>query len=237
MSIGGLAGFRIRMALARRAPEKRCKASSVVSMYSSRLARVAGPALREAMLDATSTYSMSACTWPMAAAIGIDDWPPQVIMLMLRVPVSRQAWALMAGMQNSPSLAGVMSITVLPSLSSAAQWPMWAWAEVASNTTSQIDGSAMMASMPRSEMVTPSWLARFMPTELKLRPANRVHTKCLERITLIIRSVPMFPEPMMAILSLSELVIWFHPWSCCVASLPRIIADSTVMPSIEEYAG
>ena len=52
MSIGGFAGFKIRIALVRFAPEKVCNASCVVSIYSSRFCRVAGPALREAMLDA-----------------------------------------------------------------------------------------------------------------------------------------------------------------------------------------
>ena len=41
-------------------------------MYSSRLMRVAGPALREAMLDTTSMYSTSGWHRPMAWAIGIE---------------------------------------------------------------------------------------------------------------------------------------------------------------------
>ena len=64
-----------------------------------------------------------------------------------------------------------------------------------------------MDSMPRSEIGTPNALARFMPVELKLRPANNVQVIPVVRMTLIIRSVPIFPVPMMAILSLLGAVI------------------------------
>jgi len=139
--------------------------------------------------------------------MGMEACPPQVTILTFRAPVATHSSALMAGTHSSPSLAGVMSMTVLPSLFRIAQCSMWACAEVQSKTTSQIAGLLTMASIPRSEIGTPKALARFMPAELKLRPAKRVQVMPGVRMTFTIRSVPILPVPMMAILSLFRYVI------------------------------
>ena len=141
----------------------------------------------------------------------MEAWPPQVTMLTFRAPVATHSCALIAGTHNSPSLAGVISMTIFPSLLRTAQCSMWACAEVQSKTTSQMAGSFTMASIPRSEIGTSKALARFIPAELKLRPAKRVQVMPGVRITLIIRSVPILPVPMMAILRFLDDVIVTFP--------------------------
>ena len=128
----------LRIALARRHPENCTAARSVVAMYSSRFARVAGPALREAMLETTSMYSISGSTLMIAWTSGIDACPPQVTMLTLRAATHASRFT--AGMHKGPTPAGVRSTTLTPRRARMGACLAWAAAEVASKTRSQDPG-------------------------------------------------------------------------------------------------
>src|SRR3954454_1478563 len=77
---GGSTGFRMMIALPRRAPPTASTAAAVVSVNSSMLARVPGPADRletDATISAYGTGTTDETAW----TIGTVAWPPQVIML------------------------------------------------------------------------------------------------------------------------------------------------------------
>src|ERR1700734_2359785 len=80
MITGGSAGFRTMIALPPSAPPTRSLARAVVSVNSSMLARVPGPAQRGG-IDATISAYGTAATRETAATIGIVACPPHVIML------------------------------------------------------------------------------------------------------------------------------------------------------------
>src|SRR6186997_2467264 len=80
MIIGGSAGLRMMIALPRSAPPIDSTPAAVVRVNSSMLARVPGPAEREAT-DATISAYETGATRETAATMGIVACPPQVIML------------------------------------------------------------------------------------------------------------------------------------------------------------
>jgi hypothetical protein len=135
----------LRSTLVSRTPENVLMACWVVATYSSRLSRVARPAMVLAAVETTSMYSTS--NRPAnACAIGVDAWPPQLIRLMLRsvgacVPVT-------VGTTICPTLLGVRSISSVSSGWSSRQCSTCAAALVASNTTSNGRGAARTASIP-----------------------------------------------------------------------------------------
>jgi hypothetical protein len=61
-----------------------------------------------------------------------------------------------------------------------------------------------MASIPLSEIETPNESAFFIPGESKFLPANKEQRIKLERTDLINKSVPIFPDPMIAIFNLFD---------------------------------
>src|SRR5271170_264419 len=79
MIMGGSAGLRMITALPRWAPPTDSIARAVVSVNSSMLARVPGPADLDA-IDATISAYSTGVTCATAATMGIVAWPPQVTM-------------------------------------------------------------------------------------------------------------------------------------------------------------
>src|ERR1700722_12802988 len=198
MISGGSAGLRMMMALPRRAPPTVSMAREVVSVNSSMFARVPGPADLEAIDATISAYSTSV-TRDMAATIGMVACPPQVTMLMFGA--SRCLPRLTAGTTNGPIAAGVRSISRLPNGASLAALATCALADVASNTTpiSSNPARAINPSTPSAVVGTFSRAARASPSEAGSMPTIAPISKfCDRRITLIIRSVPILPDPITA---------------------------------------
>ena len=111
MIMAGSAGLRMITALPRRAPPTDSIALAVVSVNSSMLARVPGPADLEAIEATISAYG-TGVTRATAATIGIVAWPPQVTMF--RSGASTCCSRLTAGTTNGPRAAGVRSIIRVP---------------------------------------------------------------------------------------------------------------------------
>src|SRR6202012_2370317 len=111
MIIGGLTGLRTMIALPRAAPPTCSMPAAVVSVSSSMLARVPGPAEREAMEAMISAYG-TGTTDETAYTIGIVACPPPVIMF--RLGASRSESRLTAGQTYGPAAAGVRSMAVTP---------------------------------------------------------------------------------------------------------------------------
>src|SRR5271165_2059874 len=198
MRIGGSAGLRMITALLLCAPPTPFSAVAVVSVNSSMLARVPGPADFDEIDDTISAEDTNA-DWLTAATIGTVAWPPQVTML--RFGASMWSSRLTTGTQNGPIAAGLRSSTRTPLWRSTSQCLACAPADVASNTSrmSSKSGMASNPSMPCEEVGTPSRLARARPSDSGSMPiiAAIVNGPAVRRI-LIIRSVPMLPEPMIA---------------------------------------
>ncbi|MNR24328.1 hypothetical protein D3C85_1414010 [compost metagenome] len=118
------------------------------------------------------------------------------------------------GTQYGPMAAGVRSIRRMPGLIERrnASFLTWAPAEVASKTKTMSLNTSM-----RLRPSTPSWVtatpmrwARARPSEAGSMPTMTAISRCLAlRRILIIKSVPMLPEPMMATLSLFIVVASF----------------------------
>src|SRR5690606_13072034 len=135
----------------------------------------------------------------MAAMMGTVACPPQVTILMLGA--SRLSSRFTTGTVYGPMAAGVRSITLMPCSCSSALWRAWAPALVASNTMrmSWKLGSFSSPSIPSWVVGTPSRAARARPSELGSIPTMAPMLRyLLWRSTLIIRSVPILPEPIMA---------------------------------------
>ena len=79
MIIGGSTGLRMMIALPRVGPADLATARQVVCVNSSMLARVPGPAERDATEATISAYG-TGTTRETACTIGIVAWPPQVII-------------------------------------------------------------------------------------------------------------------------------------------------------------
>jgi len=95
----------------------------------------------------------------------------------------------------------VRSTIVLPYGASFAALALWAPAEVASKTISMSSkpGIAMSPSTPSWVVGTPNRAARASPSESGSMPTMAPISRVSEsRSTLIIRSVPMLPEPITA---------------------------------------
>ena len=86
-------------------------ARAVVTVNSSMLARVPGPADRDA-IDATISAYGTGVTADTAATSGIVACPPQVIML--RLGASRCSSRLTGGQTSGPTAAGVRSTARMP---------------------------------------------------------------------------------------------------------------------------
>ena len=131
--------------------------------------------------------------------MGTVACPPHVTML--RLGASRWSSRLTTGTQYGPMAAGVRSRTRTPVSLSFAQLARCAVAEVASKTSlmSPKFGIASRPSIPSAVIGTPMRLARANPSESGSMPtiAPIVSGPSLRRI-LIIRSVPMLPDPMIA---------------------------------------
>src|ERR1700723_1531948 len=103
MIIGGSTGLRTMMALPRPAPPTRSMARAVVTVNSSMLARVPGPADRDA-IDATISAYGTGVTADTAATSGIVACPPHVIMLTFGA--FRCSRRLTGGQTIGPAAAG-----------------------------------------------------------------------------------------------------------------------------------
>ena len=103
MIIGGSTGLRMMIALPRSAPPTASMACDVVSVNSSMLARVPGPADRDAIEATISAYG-TGTTPQTACTIGIVACPPQVIMLTFGAPTWTSGFT--AGQTNGPTAAG-----------------------------------------------------------------------------------------------------------------------------------
>src|ERR1700760_180870 len=103
MTSGGSAGLRMMIALPRAAPPTCSIAAAVVSVNSSMLARVPGPADREA-IDATISAYGTGTTEETACTTGMVACPPQVIMF--RFGASVRESRLTAGQTYGPAAAG-----------------------------------------------------------------------------------------------------------------------------------
>jgi len=111
MRMGGSAGLSTMIALPRSAPPMDTRPCAVVSVNSSMLARVPGPAERDATVDTISAYA-TGDTARTAATMGMVAWPPHVIML--RFGASRCAPRLTGGTTAGPTAAGVRSMATMP---------------------------------------------------------------------------------------------------------------------------
>src|SRR5690606_29270632 len=111
MIIGGSTGFRMMIALPRAAPPIFSMARAVVWVNSSMLARVPGPAERDA-IDATISAYGTGTIEETACTIGIVACPPHVIML--RFGASDSVSRLTGGHTSGPTAAGVRSIALIP---------------------------------------------------------------------------------------------------------------------------
>src|ERR1700722_12182965 len=198
MISGGSAGLRMMIAFPRRAPPTVSMAGGVVSVNSSMFAGVPGPADTEAIDATISAYTTSA-TRETAATIGMVACPPQVTMLMFGASRCSPRWT--AGTTNGPIAAGVRSTSRLPNGASLAALVTCALADVASNTTpiSSNPARAISPSTPSAVVGTFSRAARASPSEDGSMPTTAPISKFRDsRITLIIRSVPILPDPITA---------------------------------------
>ncbi len=106
-------------------------------------------------------------------------------------------------MTNGPIAAGVRSISFFPYAASLAALATWAFADVASKTISisSKPAIAISPSTPSDVIGTPKRAARARPSDSGSMPTMAPISRVSERrSTLIIRSVPMLPEPMTATL-------------------------------------
>ena len=151
---------------------------------------------------------------------------------MLTLSWSRFCSRLTTGTQYGPMAAGVRSIRRMPGLMPRrkASFLTWAPAEVASNTKSMSLNTSMRVrpSTPSWVVATPMRAARARPSEAGSIPTMAPISRCLAlRKILIIRSVPMLPEPMMATLSFLFIIVAScarkSPITrrCCVARSPH----------------
>ncbi len=169
---------------------------AVVLVNSSMLARVPGPAEREAM-DATISPYATGATRDTAATIGMVACPPQVTMFTLAAATCSSR--LTEGTTYGPSAAGVRSTTSLSYPLSTLAWCWWAPAEVASKTTraSANPGISSSPSTPRAVVATFIRPARASPSDAGSMPTMAATCSAGDnRLILIIRSVPMLPDPM-----------------------------------------
>ena len=167
MIIGGSSGLRTRIALPRPAPPTVSIAREVVTVNSSMLARVPGPADRDAIDTTISAYG-TGTTELTALTIGIVACPPQVIMLKFGAPMWKPR--LTGGHTKGPMAAGVRSTAWMPASWYRAALARWAEVLVASNTRSGSSDCASSQSTPSGEASSPSERARARPSEAGDRP-------------------------------------------------------------------
>src|ERR1700760_4319150 len=122
MIMGGSTGLRMMIALPRPAPPTCSMARAVVTVNSSMLARVPGPAEREAIEATISAYG-TGVTRDTACTSGMVAWPPQVIMLRLG---AARCWSrLTAGQTSGPTAAGVRSTAWMPAAAYCGALAWW----------------------------------------------------------------------------------------------------------------
>ena len=211
----GTAGLRASITLAG-TPQIVEIALEVLSTYSSKFLRVAGPALFDAKVEASSTYEMVPGFSPSKTALitGMEVCPPQVTMFKL-VPGSMPEVCVTPGMKNSPTWAGVRLIISLPECPKDSFNTRWSLAEVASKMTSIFGAISSRSSNPPNPVATPRDLALANPGESCRLPTMCVTLSFTDFRAFRRRSVPMFPEPIIATLAVCTVDI-----SC--KSLPKI---------------
>lgn len=123
MASGGSAGLSTMIALPTAAPPTTRMASLVVSVNSSMLARVPGPAERDAMEATISPYATGTIR-ETAATTGMVACPPQVTMLTSGA--SRCSSRLTEGTTKGPSAAGVRSTISFPWARASSALRTWA---------------------------------------------------------------------------------------------------------------
>ena len=111
MIIGGSTGLRMMIALPRAAPPTSATACDVVWVNSSMLARVPGPAERDATEATISAYG-TGVTRETACTIGIVACPPQVIIETLGAAMCSRRFT--GGQTIGPRWAGVRSTAWMP---------------------------------------------------------------------------------------------------------------------------
>src|SRR5690606_31389738 len=111
MIIGGSIGLMMMIALPRAAPPTTSSPVAVVSVNSSLLARVPGPADRDDTEATISAYG-TAVTLLTAWTMGMVACPPQVIMLTFGASMCSARFT--TGHVNGPTAAGVRSIARMP---------------------------------------------------------------------------------------------------------------------------
>ena len=163
------------------------------------LARVPGPADREAMEATISAYG-TGVTEDTACTSGMVACPPQVIMLTFGA--LRCSRRLTGGQTSGPTAAGVRSTAWIPASAYRGACARCALAEVASNTRSGSSSRASSQSTPPAEDSTPSRRARFRPSEVGSTPTMYRTSTCSLRWSLASRSVPMLPGPTIAAVAL-----------------------------------
>ena len=199
MIIGGSTGLRMMIALPRCAPPTRSMARAVVAVNSSMLARVPGPADRDA-IDATISAYGTGVTRATACTIGIVACPPQVIML--RFGAARCSPRFTGGQTSGPTAAGVRSIAWMPASAYRGAFARCARAEVASNTRSGSSSRLSSQSTPPADASTPEPRARSRPSDAGSTPTMYRTSTCALRCSLASRSVPMLPGPTIAAVAL-----------------------------------
>ena len=183
------------IALPLAAPPISSSARAVVRVNSSMFCRVPGPADRDATVETISAYGTVAARLT-AATIGTVAWPPQVIMFTFG---ASRCWSrFTVGTTFGPRAAGVRSIAVMPSSASTCACRTCTYALVASKTRSMSAACSRTQSMPVSGASIPSALALVSPSLAGSMPTRATRSSTSDRISLIIRSVPMLPEPMIA---------------------------------------
>ena len=144
--------------------------------------------------------------------------------------------------------AGVKSITRTACFCSISLFLICAAAEVASNTmlTSLNSGSLTKPSTPSAVIAAPIRLARANPSEFGSIPTMATHlSDLLLRMILIMRSVPILPEPIMATptgacLSAVFSTAWLFPFSPVLISsvfissgfIPSVLISSVLISSV-----
>ena len=149
-------------ALPRSAPPIDSMARAVVTVNSSMLARVPGPAERDAIEATISAYG-TGVTAETARTTGMVACPPHVIMLTFGA--FRCSRRLTGGQTIGPTAAGVRSTAWMPASAYLGALARWARAEVASNTRSGSSGRSRSQSTPPAVAEIPSRRARSRPSD------------------------------------------------------------------------
>ena len=167
MIIGGSTGLRMMIALPRPAPPMSASARAVVTVNSSMLARVPGPADLDAT-DATISAYGTGVTRDTACTMGIVACPPQVVMLTFGA--ARCSRRFTGGQTSGPTAAGVRSTAWMPASAYRGALARCAFADVASNTRSGSSSRSSSQSTPPADASIPSCRALSRPSDAGSTP-------------------------------------------------------------------